>query len=48
MDDKTFCKIYSGYYGEEIDHIEQLKYSSFTGEELKEIIEHFIDCINKS
>ena len=35
MTDKEFCKIYSSYYGEVIDKVGQLTYSSFNGEELK-------------
>jgi len=39
---KEFCRIYSSYYGEEIDKVGQLTYASFSGEELKEFIEHAI------
>lgn len=42
MTDQQFCEIYSAYHGEKIDHIDQLAMAWFTGEELKEIIEFFI------
>ena len=42
MSDQEFCRIYSSYYGEEIDKVGQLTYASFSGEELKEFIEHAI------
>ena len=40
--DKEFCKMYTSFYGEEIDKVVQLVKSTFTGEELKEFIEHCI------
>ena len=43
MTDKEFCRIYSAYYGEKLDHIEQLKQDIHTGEELKDLIEFFIE-----
>jgi hypothetical protein len=42
MTDKEFCEVYSSYYGEKIDHINQLVQTTLTGEELKGLIEHFI------
>ncbi len=44
MTDKEFCKIYTGFYGEEIDKVTQLVSSTFTGEELKEYTEHVELC----
>ena len=40
--DKEFCEVYSSYYGEKIDNINQLVQITLTGEELKDLIEHFI------
>jgi len=42
MTDKEFCEVYSSYYGERIDNIKQLVKTTLTGEELKDLIEHFI------
>lgn len=42
MTDKEFCEVYSSYYGEKIDNINQLVQTTLTGEELKDLIEHFI------
>ena len=46
MTDQQFCEIYSAYYetyyGEKIDHIDQLAMASSSAAELKEIIEFFI------
>ena len=43
MTDKDFCKLYSSYYGEPIDKVAQLVQTVLTGEELKELIEFFIE-----
>jgi hypothetical protein len=42
MTDKQFCEVYTSYYGEKMDHIGQLVQITLNGEELKELIEHFI------
>jgi organic radical activating enzyme len=42
MTDEQFCKIYSSYYGDEIDKVGQLVQEVLSGEELKEMIEFFI------
>jgi len=42
MTDNEFCEVYSSYYGEKIDNINQLVQTTLTGEELKDLIEHFI------
>lgn len=42
MTDKAFCKLYSEFYGEEVDYIEQITFISFNGKELKEYVEHCI------
>lgn len=47
MDDKQFCKIYSAFYGEKIDHIGQLAQHVSDGEELKELIEFFIEQLKQ-
>lgn len=43
MTDKQFCIIYSAYYGDGIDKIGQLVQTTMNGEELKELIEFFIE-----
>jgi hypothetical protein len=35
---EQFCKIYTSFYGEVIDHIGQLRQHNFTGEELLEFV----------
>ena len=42
MTNKQFCEIYSSFYVDGIDHIEQLVTVVYDGEELKDIIEFFI------
>ena len=42
MTDEEFCELYTSYYGEKIDHVGQVVQEVLTGEELKEIIEFFI------
>ena len=44
MIDKRFCELETAFTGEKIDNIKQLTHTSFTGEELKEYVEHFIDA----
>jgi hypothetical protein len=43
MTNEVFCKLYTAYYGERIDNIKQLVQTTLTGEELKELIEFFIE-----
>ena len=43
MSDKEFCKMHTSYYGEEIDNINQIAFISFSGQELKEYVEHFLE-----
>ena len=43
MTDEEFCELYSSYYGEKIDKVGQVVQEVLTGEELKEIIEFFIE-----
>ena len=43
MTDKQFCSIYTAYNGEVIDKIGQLVQTTMYGEELKELIEFFIE-----
>ncbi len=38
----TFEEMYTSYYGEKLDRIEQLSAIQFTGEELKSFVEHCI------
>jgi hypothetical protein len=47
MTDKEFCEVYSSYYGEKMDHIGQLVQTTLTGEELKDLIEHFISQLTE-
>jgi hypothetical protein len=47
MTNKQFCKIYTSYYGEEIDKIGQLVQHVSDGEELKELIEFFIEQLKQ-
>lgn len=41
LTDEQFCKFYSSYTGEEIDHVGQVKMHKFDGWELKELLEKF-------
>ena len=43
MTDEEFCELYSSYYGEKVDKVGQVVQEVLTGEELKEIIEFFIE-----
>lgn len=45
MTDEQFCKLYTAYYGDVIDNIRQLVSTTLNGEELKELIEFFIEQI---
>ena len=47
MDNKRFCELETGFTGEKIDNIKQLTQATFTGEELKEYVEFFIEQENK-
>jgi hypothetical protein len=47
MTKEEFCKIYTSFYGEAIDNISQLVQTCMDGEELKELIEFFIEQTNK-
>lgn len=42
MTNEEFCKLDTEFYGEEVDHIEQIALRSFNGYELKEYVEHCI------
>ncbi len=42
MTDKDFCRNDAEYYGEVVDNIQQIGKRSFTGDELKEYVEHHI------
>jgi len=41
IEEATFLKFHSGYFGEEVDNIEQIVQCSFTGEELFDYIKAF-------
>ena len=47
MTDKQFCSLYSAYYGEKIHKVGQLVKTTMNGEELKELIEFFIEFIEQ-
>ena len=47
MTNKEFCKTHTGYYGEVVDNIKQVAFISFTGEELKEYVEHHINEVKQ-
>jgi hypothetical protein len=47
MTNGEFCKVYTAFYGESIDKIGQLVQTCMDGEELKELIEFFIEQTNK-
>lgn len=47
MTNELFCEIESEISGEKIDNINQLKNRKFTGLELKEYIEDFIELMQK-
>jgi hypothetical protein len=40
MTEFEFCKLVSSFEGETVDKVKQIKKRVFTGEELKEFIEH--------
>jgi len=44
MTDERFCELDTNYTGEKIDNVVQLSQITFTGEELKEYVEHFVDA----
>ena len=46
MSNEEFCKLDTEFYGEVVDNVKQIKYRSFTGEELKEYVEHCIKLKN--
>jgi hypothetical protein len=46
MTERVFCKLYSAYYGERVNYVAQLMETTLTGEELKELIEFFIEHID--
>ena len=48
MSNEEFCKLDTKFYGEVVDNVKQIKYRSFTGEELKEYVEHCIKLRNHS
>lgn len=48
MTNQEFCKIYSSYYGERLDHIDQIKLWSADGDELKELIEFYVQELNQN
>lgn len=43
MTNDDFCRLYTAYYGECIDKVAQLVQTTLNGEELKELIEFFIE-----
>jgi hypothetical protein len=47
MTNEQFCKIYTSYYGELISNINQLVQDCMNGEELKELIEFFIEQLKE-
>jgi len=42
LTDEEFCRLHTSYHGELIDQVGQLISQTFTGEELKEFVEHCI------
>ena len=44
MTNERFCELDTRYTGEKTDDIEQLSRATFTGLELKEYVEHFVDA----
>lgn len=46
MKDKDFCNIDTAFYGEKVDHIDQIAMRSFNGKELKEYVEFAIQQVN--
>jgi hypothetical protein len=47
MTNEQFCKIYTAYHGEVIDKIGQLVQTCMDGEELKELIEFYIEQLKQ-
>lgn len=48
MTNEEFCKNDTSYYGELVDNIEQIVKRTFTGEELKEYVEHHIEQVKNN
>lgn len=48
MTNEDFCKNDTEYYGEVVDNIKQIVKRSFTGEQLKEYVEHHIAQYSKN
>jgi len=46
MTNEQFCKTYSAFYGDGINHIDQLVQTVMDGHELKELIEFFINKLS--
>lgn len=44
--DEKFCKLYTSYYGEEINTVKQLVQINFTGEELKEFCDYIAESLS--
>lgn len=43
MTPEEFCKEHTGYFGEEVTSLKQIVFHKFTGEELKEYVDHHIN-----
>ena len=46
MTDSQFCKIDTEFYGEPVDNIHQISFRRYTGEELKEYVDHCINMVS--
>jgi hypothetical protein len=47
LTEKEFCKLHSGFHGEQIDSLKQIWLQSFNGEELYEFVTHCIEIKGK-
>ena len=43
MEKEEFCKLFSSYYGEEVNDLKQISYVEFSGEALYKFVLHIIE-----
>jgi hypothetical protein len=46
--EEILCKTYTGFHGEEVDNINQIKLASFDGEDLKDFCELYLKLSHQS
>jgi hypothetical protein len=47
LEKSEFCKLHSGFHGEEISNLKQLVSQTFTGEELYDFVKHCLEIKGK-